>query len=211
MIVYLKESGMEFTAWVSLTLVCIMGAMTPGPSLAVVLKHTVSGGRTNGVVASLAHGLGIALYATLTVVGLAIVIQETPWLFSLIKYAGVIMLLWLAFKALTSKPATTKLDQRGPSVTLKQSFLHGFMIAFLNPKLAIFFLALFGQFVDEQAGWQQSVIMVGTVVSVDTLWYCLLVIALSQSTLLEKLRDNAHIIDKVTGVGLLAVAARVAL
>jgi threonine/homoserine/homoserine lactone efflux protein len=188
-----------------------MGALTPGPSLAVVLKHTVSGGRINGVVASVAHGLGIAIYATLTVIGLAIVIKETPWLFSLIKYAGVIMLLWLAYKALVSKSPVAKFDEQGTKVTIGQSFLHGFMIALLNPKLAIFFLALFGQFVDEQASWQQNVIMVSTVVSIDTLWYCLIVIVLSQSTLLAKLRDNAHIVEKVTGVGLLAVAARVAL
>ena len=80
-----------------------------------------------------------------------------------------------------------------------------------NLTLNQFFLALFGQFVDEQASWQQNVIMVSTVVSFDTLWYCLIVIVLSQSTLLAKLRDNAHIVEKVTGVGLLAVAARVAL
>lgn len=202
---------MEFTTWISLALVCLMGALTPGPSLAVVLKHTVSGGRINGVVASVAHGLGIAIYATLTVIGLAIVIKETPWLFSLIKYAGVIMLLWLAYKALVSKSPVAKFDEQGTKVTIGQSFLHGFMIALLNPKLAIFFLALFGQFVDEQASWQQNVIMVSTVVSIDTLWYCLIVIVLSQSTLLAKLRDNAHIVEKVTGVGLLAVAARVAL
>jgi len=202
---------MEFTAWASLAFICMMGAMTPGPSLAVVLKHTVSGGRMNGVVASLAHGLGIALYATLTVIGLAIIIKETPWLFNVIKYAGVIMLLWLAYKSLTSKAAVTKLDEQGPAVTLKQSFLHGFFIAFFNPKLTIFFLALFGQFVDEQAGWQHSAIMVATVVSTDTLWYCLIVIVLSQSNLLVKLKANAHIVDKVTGIGLLAVAARVAL
>jgi threonine/homoserine/homoserine lactone efflux protein len=205
------ENVMEFTAWVSLALICIMGAITPGPSLVVILKHTVSGGRINGVAASIAHGLGIALYATLTVVGLALVIKETPWIFNLIKYAGVIMLLWLAYKALTSKSQVAKFDQQGAAVTVRQSFLHGFMIAFLNPKLAIFFLALFGQFVDAQASWQQNVVMVSTVAGIDTLWYCLIAIVLSQSIMLDKLRDNVHIVEKATGIGLLAIAARVAL
>lgn len=202
---------MEFTAWVSLVLICVMGAMTPGPSLAVVLKHTISGGRINGVMASLAHGIGIALYATLTVIGLAIVIKETPWLFNVIKYAGVILLLRLAYKALTSKAEIAQLDERKSVVTVKQSFFDGFMIAFLNPKLAIFFLALFGQFVDTQAGWIQNVVMVSTVASIDTLWYCTIVLVLSQSSVLDKLRANVHIVDKVTGVALLAVAARVAI
>ena len=202
---------MELTAWLSLALICMMGAMTPGQSLAVVLKHTISGGRVNGVAASIAHGIGVGVYATLTVVGLALVIQQTPWLFNVIKYAGVVMLLRLAYKALTSKPALDDVDQKEETVTLKESIVQGFMIAFLNPKLAIFFLALFGQFVEADAGWLQNLIMVGTVFSIDTLWYCIIAIVLSQSSLLAKLKNNVHKIDKVTGVVLLAVAARVAI
>ncbi|PHR86762.1 MAG: lysine transporter LysE [Moritella sp.] len=202
---------MEFTAWLSLALICMMGAMTPGPSLAVVLKHTISGGRVNGVAASIAHGVGVGVYATLTVVGLAIVIQQTPWLFNVIKYAGVAMLLRMAYKALTSKPALGDVAQQQEVVTLKDSIVQGFMIAFLNPKLAIFFLALFGQFVEADAGWLQNLIMVATVFTFDTLWYCLIAVVLSQSSMLDKLRNNVHKIDKVTGVILLAVAARVAM
>jgi threonine/homoserine/homoserine lactone efflux protein len=83
------------------------------------------------------------------------------------------------------------------------------MIAFLNPKLAIFFLALFSQFVDAQEGWQQNVVMVSTVAGIDTLWYCLVSLLLSHSTILNKLRNNLPIIEKLTGVALLAVAVRV--
>lgn len=85
------------------------------------------------------------------------------------------------------------------------------MISFLNPKLAIFFLALFSQFVDDAAGWQQSVIMVATVTGIDTLWYCLVALILSHSVMLEKLRQNMNIIEKCSGVVLLAVALRVVL
>lgn len=202
---------MELTAWVSLALICMMGAMSPGPSLAVVLKHTISGGRGNGVASSIAHGLGIAVYATLTVVGLALLIKETPWLFNVIKYAGVIMLLRLAYKALTSTASADKFDTERVSVSYKESFSDGFLIAFLNPKLAIFFLALFGQFVHAEATLQHNLILVGTVVSIDTLWYCLIAIVLSQSVFLEKLRARIHIVDKVMGIALLAIAARVAM
>ncbi len=201
---------MELTAWLSLASICLMGAMSPGPSLIVVLKHTVSGGRINGVLTGLAHGIGVAMYAILTVIGLAIIIESTPWLFNLIKYAGVILLVWLAYKALTSKSSLAKIIHQGTKVTMRESFWEGLMIAFLNPKLAVFFLALFSQFVEAQASWQQNVIMVGTVSGIDTLWYCLVAIVLSHSVILTKLRDNAHIVEKTTGIALLAVAARIA-
>ncbi|WP_019613849.1 LysE family translocator [Psychromonas ossibalaenae] len=201
---------MELSAWISLAAICLMGAMTPGPSLIIVLKHTVSGGRLNGFLTSIAHGLGVAIYALLTVIGLAIIIESTPWLFNLIKYAGVILLLWLAYKALMSRSSMAEMITQETKVTKKQSFREGLLIAFLNPKLAIFFLALFSQFVDAQAGWQQNAVMVATVSGIDTLWYCLIALILSQSAILTKLRNNVHIVEKVTGIALLAVAARIA-
>jgi threonine/homoserine/homoserine lactone efflux protein len=200
---------MEISAWVSLATICLMGAMTPGPSLAVVLKHTVAGGRSHGLMTSVAHGLGTGLYATLTVVGLAIVIKETPLLFDAIKTISVFFLLYLAYKALTAKASKPDSEQQRETVTLKQSFWEGLMITFLNPKLAIFFLALFSQFIHSEAGAEQNIIMVGTVASIDMLWYCLITIVLSQSVMLSKLRQNSHLIEKVTGVALLILAARV--
>ena len=202
---------MELTAWLSLATICILGAMTPGPSLAMVLKHTVSGGRLNGLITSITHGLGVSLYAVLTVLGMALMIKETPWLFNLIKYAGAIFLLWLAFKAFTSKSSLAKIKQTTASVSLKQSAYEGFLIAFLNPKLAIFFLALFSQFIDLNATWQQKSLMVITVGGIDTLWYCCIAAILSHSLFLDKLRNNIHWVEKATGVALLGITARVLL
>jgi len=201
----------ELTAWLSLASICILGAMTPGPSLAMVLKHTMSGGRFNGMIVSLAHGLGVALYAVITVLGMAVIIKETPWLFNIIKYAGVAFLLWLAFKALTSTSVLNDLHSEISKVSWQQSAWEGFSIAFLNPKLALFFLALFSQFIHADASTQQKTLMVATVGGIDTLWYCLIALILSQSSVLTKLRDNAHIVDKVTGIALISVAMRVML
>jgi len=200
---------MELAAWLSLASICVLGAMTPGPSLMIVLKHTMSGGRLNGFVVSIAHGAGIALYAVLTILGMALIIKETPWLFNIIKYAGAVFLLWLAFKAFTSKSSLSSLKQETSSVTLKQSAFEGFMIAFLNPKIAMFFIALFSQFIDAEAGIEQKIIIVCTVGGIDTLWYCLIALVLSKSSVFEKMRNNVHIIDKITGIALLGVTARV--
>lgn len=200
---------MELLSWLSLVSICILGAMTPGPSLAVVLKHTISGSRQNGVYVSVFHGLGVSLYAILTVLGMAIIIKETPWLFNLIKYSGIAFLLWLSFKSLTSKASTNGQITNIAKPTFKKSAYEGFMIAFLNPKLAIFFIALFSQFMDENSLWQQKVVMVLTVGSIDTLWYCLIALVFSQSSMLEKLKNNANAIEKVTGVALLLVATKI--
>ncbi|WP_281556353.1 LysE family translocator [Thalassomonas sp. RHCl1] len=202
---------MEFTAWLSLAAICLMGAMSPGPSLAMVLKHTVSGGRVNGMITAVAHGVGVALYAVFTVMGLALIIKQTPWLFELIRYAGAAYLVWQAIKALTANSSSAKLDYQQTRVTKMQSANEGFMIAFLNPKLAIFFLALFSQFIDVNANLVQKIIMVATVGGIDGLWYVLIALILSQSALLTKLKNNVNVVEKITGVAFLLVAARIVL
>ena len=200
---------MDFFSWLSLASICLLGAITPGPSLAIVLKHTMHGGRKHGMYTGIAHGIGVTLYALLTVLGMAIIIKETPWLFDLIRYLGVIFLLWLSFKAFTSKSSSSEKIIDLPQTSLSKSSYEGFMIAFLNPKLALFFLALFSQFIDENSLWQHKVIMVFTVGGIDTLWYCLIALIFSQSTMIKKLKDKTHIIEKVTGVALLLIATKI--
>mgnify|MGYP005988896679 FL=1 len=199
---------MDLLHWLSLASICLLGAMTPGPSLAVVLKHTISGSRKNGVYTSVFHGLGVGVYAVLTVLGMAIIIKETPWLFNLIRYSGIAFLLWLSFKALTSSATSSEQVSNINKPTLQKSAYEGFMIAFLNPKLAIFFIALFSQFINEGSLWQEKVIMVITVGGFDTIWYCLIALVFSQSNMIDKLKRNSNIIEKTTGVALLLLATK---
>lgn len=201
---------MELSAWVSLAAVCIFGAMTPGPSFIVVFKHTLSGGRLNGLLASLGQASGVACYASLTVLGLAVMIAQSPMLFAGIRYASVGFILYLAYQALTAKSAFAKLDGQQVSVTCWLSFREGFMIAFVNPKLAVFFLALFSQFIEAQATALQNLVMVSTVAGVDLIWYSSLVMLMSTPSLMTKLREHMKVVEKITGLALLTVAVRVA-
>ena len=79
----------------------------------------------------------------------------------------------------------------------------------LNPKLAIFFLALFSQFLSEQASLQQKIIMTATVGTIDTLWYVIVAYAISRGPIINKLKNNSYVIDKITGSILILLAARV--
>ncbi|MEW6990254.1 LysE family translocator [Colwelliaceae bacterium 6441] len=204
---------MEFHLWLSLALICAMGALSPGPSLAVVVKNTLFGGPKQGYATAISHGCGVALYAALTALGIGVVIVQSPILFSIIQYAGAAFLVYLGIKALLSKKQSVEI---GPTEAEKQTtqqaingWRDGFLIAFLNPKLAIFFLALFSQFVDANASMEQKLIMVSTVGIIDTLWYLLVAFMFSRGPVLEKLKRNSHIIDKMTGSFLILLAARV--
>jgi len=202
---------MELHLWFSLVIVCILGALSPGPSLALVIKNTMNGGVNQGYATAISHGLGVALYAAITATGIALILVQSPLAFEAIQYAGAAFLLYLGFKALTSKKQSIQLDEADESNTSNDvnGWRDGFLIAFLNPKLAIFFLALFSQFVTEEASTQQKVIMTATVGIIDALWYLIVAFTMSRGPIIERLKRNSHIVDKVTGVFLIGLAARV--
>ncbi|WP_346351330.1 LysE family translocator [Oceanimonas sp. AH20CE76] len=202
---------MELSSWLALAAICIMGAVSPGPSLAVVMRNTVRGGQSHGVLTALGHGLGVGLYALITALGLALLITRNPLLFDIIRYGGAAFLAWLGIKALLAKPQPAVTGESGHVVRGRQGAFEGFMVAFLNPQLAIFFVALFSQFVRADTGWQQGGIMMLTAGGIDALWYVLVALLLSRGPVLGWLREKSFIIDKLSGLVLLVLAVKVVL
>ncbi|AEY00001.1 amino acid transporter LysE [Oceanimonas sp. GK1] len=202
---------MEFSSWLALAAICIMGAVSPGPSLAVVIRNTVRGGQGHGVLTALGHGLGVGLYALITALGLALLITRNPLLFDIIRYGGAAFLAWLGIKALLARPQPAAAEEGSHGVRGRQGAFEGFMVAFLNPQLAIFFVALFSQFVRADTGWQQGGIMMLTAGGIDALWYVLVALLLSRGPVLSWLREKSFVIDRLSGLVLLALALKVVL
>ncbi len=201
---------MSLTAWFSLATICILGAMSPGPSLAVVLKNTLVGGRSEGVKTALAHGFGVGIYAFVTAAGLAVVITGSPSLFTIIQWLGAFFLAYLGFKALFGHTGIDEsIRPEAGSASQVNGLRSGFLTAFLNPKLAIFFAALFSQFVSVQAGLGEKMLMALTAATIDAGWYLLVALALSHSRVLGTLRSKAVILDKSFGLLLVLLAVRV--
>ncbi|MFM5603262.1 LysE family translocator [Aeromonas caviae] len=201
---------MELTSWLALAAICVMGAISPGPSLALIIRNTVQGGQGHGVATALGHGLGVGIYALITALGLAILITQTPLLFDLIRYGGAAFLAWLGIKALLARPAGGEVGkEEGHPPRGRQGAFEGFMVAFLNPQLAIFFIALFSQFVHADTGWREGGIMMLTAGGIDALWYVLVALVLSRGPVLAWLKAKSTVIDKVSGLVLLGLALKV--
>ena len=199
---------MTLTTWLSLVAICCLGAMSPGPSLAVVLRHTISNGRVHGMAAAVSHAAGVALWALLTVWGLAVLVVEWPLMYKLLTYAGAMYLMWMGIKALRSK-GTGPLQVEPIIAPMSEAARDGLMVSLLNPKLAFFFIALFSQFVSAELVMADKLIMTGTAAVIDAVWYIIVALALSQSKVLEKLQSQSATIDKISGVILLGLGLRV--
>ncbi|MDX1726634.1 MULTISPECIES: LysE family translocator [Pseudoalteromonas] len=201
---------MALSLWFSLALVCMMGAMSPGPSLAVVLKHSLNGGMKNGMLAALSHGFGVGLYAAASLLGLGALMLQFPTVYQLLVYLGAAYLAYLGLKILFSKSNDSELQVQKSAVSSSKALQDGFAIAFLNPKLAIFFLALFSQFIDpENLTLNIGIIMCLTVFLIDTGWYLLVALLTDVSKKRFGFTKQNIWLDRLLGAVFIALAIKV--
>ena len=196
---------MDLTTILALSFVCAMGAMSPGPSLAVILRNTISGGRLQGVMTGVGHGLGFGIYALLAVTGLSALLIAHESFFLFLQWSGALVLLWLSYDMLTYIPSDGNDDH---SIDNRRGFIEGFLISFLNPKILVFLVAVFSQFIDPQMSQSEKILMAILAGLIDTTWYVLVAAILAGTPLIDFFRSNSLIIDRVIGLvlSLLALA-----
>ena len=194
---------MDFTALLGMSIVCALGAMSPGPSLAVVLRNTISGGRSQGVLTGIGHGIGFTIYAFLAVTGLSAILVANESAFTFLQWSGAVILLWLSYNMLTYQPSGKSTEYQNSG---RRGFAEGFMISFLNPKILVFLVAVFSQFIDPNMTSSDSIFMAIVAGLIDTVWYVLVATFLAGTSIIDKLRANSTLVDRMIGSALLVLA-----
>lgn len=151
---------------VAFATVTILVAYFPGPALLYTAAQTISHGRKAGLMAMLGIHLGCYLHVFAAAFGLSAVFKHVPELYMAVKIAGALYLIWIGIGMIRSRKGSP--DQPAvPPKTVKRALLDSFIVEILNPKVALFFIALLPQFVDPAASlpvWAQFLIL-GTVVN----------------------------------------------
>ena len=155
---------MTFFLWSQFAIVCLLGAMSPGPSLALIIRNSIKFNRMSGIIASIAHGLGICLYATVTVIVLEFILKNSEIIFFVIQICGSLFLIILGLTFVFKK---NNENQNDTYQIYSNSFTQGFIIAIINPKILIWFIAIYSQFIDINAGFINKTILVLTPSIID--------------------------------------------
>ena len=203
---------MNIEQWLALSLALILGAMSPGPSLALVIRNTISGSRTNGVFTGLGHGLGFGIYAFITSISLSILIRFQNSIEIFLRFAGTILLLWISYTFLTTSASAIhyKSGHKANRDLLHKSFSQGFAIALFNPKIMAWMIAVYAPFIKSGYTLIQFLRMgiLGTLI--DGFWYIGVAVILSRTSLLNSLQAKSVLINKMIGVLLALYAAGLA-
>ena len=189
--------------WIQLIVTCFLGAVSPGPSLLLIVKNSISYGKTNGIITGIAHGIGIFIYAILTILGIAFLYTKYPILIKIISFSLVLYLIYISYKIFfTEEEIDLEKDNKQK---YNQNFTDGFMIAFLNPKITIFFGALFSQFVNDELTNLEKFQMAFAASFIDMIWYTFVSLIVGNS-LIRKNFNNTKVFNKISSIILIFIS-----
>jgi threonine/homoserine/homoserine lactone efflux protein len=138
----------------------VLVLVAPGPSVLYVVTRSVAQGRRAGAVSVLGAGLGNFSHAIAAAIGVSALVASSAIAFSVVKYAGAAYLIYLGIRALIGS-GDAPLSAPGRERTDRRLFWEGFVVDFLNPKVALFYLAFLPQFVDPVAAVAPQMLVLG--------------------------------------------------
>lgn len=188
---------MSLIVFIQVFFVCLFGAMSPGPSMAVVINNAVFKNRYHGVLTSIGHGLGITIYAIFAVIGIGLIINTNILIFNSMKIISIMFLIYLGLKAITNKE---KVNFENKELSGRAtSFFQGLSIAILNPKILVWFVAIYSQFMSKSNDFLFNTYLVLIAGVIDTCWYILLTIMATSDVALRYLKSKSDILQKLLG------------
>ncbi len=176
---------------------CLVGAMSPGPSMVVVINNAIFKNRYHGIITSIGHGIGISIYAVFAVIGIGMIIKTNLILFNSIKLVSIIFLIYMGVKSIFNKKSIDFENKNFKGGAT--SFFQGFAISILNPKIFIWFIAIYSQFMSEKNDFLFNAYLVITAGIVDSIWYIFLTILTTSSVSLNFVKKNNYVLNKITG------------
>ena len=177
--------------------VCLLGAMSPGPSMAVVINNAIFKGRYNGILTSIGHGIGIAVYATFAVLGLGLIIKTNIFIFNGLKILSIIFLIFIGVKSIFNKEKFNLERKNLKRNTI--SFFQGFGISILNPKILVWFIAIYSQFMSTDNELIFNIYLVSIAGIIDACWYITLSLAVTTNAALRFFQSKITLIQKIQG------------
>lgn len=198
--------------WAAFLSAALLLNVTPGPDMAYVLAHALRRGRRAGFIAMAGVWTGAFLHVLFAAVGLSALLASSALAFTLVKYVGALYLVWLGIQAWRARDEARP-QPDGEPVTARSTFGRGVLVAALNPKVAVFFLAFLPQFVVPGAGPVGAqlflhgclIIAVAALVEPPMVWFA--------ATFARRMRANQRMqrwLDRALGSLFIALGLRLA-
>ncbi len=197
-------------SWEALTLVLAIHAValiSPGPDFAIVTRLSIVSGRQTGLWAAAGVAAAIGVYILVCAFGLSLVLAALPGLSTLLSVTGAMYLAWLGIQCLRSKGQLPEMQSRGQ---VGKAFVSGFLTNLLNPKAMLYFGSILSQVLTPELGTVDTALLWVLLVGESFLWFGIVSAMFSSRRVLDWLGSRLVWFDRVVGVVLLGLAAKIA-
>lgn len=203
---------MTLAAFVTIAFVHLLAAISPGPSFVVSVRTAASEGFRPALGLAIGFGLGAVVWATAALAGLALLFNVVPALYTVLKIAGGLFLVWIAIQTWrhAQQPLPT-VDEDALPTSLFSAIIKGLVVQMANPKPAIFFGAVFVGLVPPDTTLPMLAMVMAVIFVNETLWYILVARLFSlprPRAIYARMKSG---VDRTFGVLLAGLGIRIAL
>ena len=203
-----------WVAFATVVVVHILGAMSPGPAFVYAARLSVAVSRRAGVFSALGMGFGALFWASLVMLGFAVVLREAAWSYTILKLAGGFYLICLGVLLWHAAPRPLREDGAGlgrAGTGGLSACRAGFLTALSNPKMIVFFASVFFAVLPPDPPLWFKVETLATVFTNEFLWYAVVALAFSTGTARRAYGRLKMWIDRLAGGMIAALGLRIML
>ncbi|MBL4695937.1 MAG: LysE family translocator [Rhizobiaceae bacterium] len=209
---------MDFTTLISFTFIASLLVMSPGPNGVLIAKTVPTSGKAAGFANVAGFVAAFYLHGALSILGISVILVQSAQAFFIVKMLGAAYLCWIGIKALRNAwsgiSAVQDIVPAKKQRTLLRAFVEGFLTNALNPKVSMFYLAAFPQFISQSSGAQGAFGASFTLVFVHSMlnlvWFSAMVLLFSRLSGATRSRTFQRWLKGVTGVVFIGFGAKLA-
>ncbi|MGF6590313.1 LysE family translocator [Pseudomonas sp. 2835] len=194
---------------IAVALFTVLAVISPGADFAMVTRSSYAFGRRAGLAAAMGIALGVQVHVLYTVLGIAVIISQSPALFLAMKVLGAGYLIYLGYKSLTN---TTRISLDGASASqlgVLAAFRSGFLTNALNPKTMLFVVSAYTQVVQPGSSLAVNFGYGAFMSFAHWLWFSLVAVFFSSAVLRRAMLERQRLVDRVIGVALIGLGLAV--
>ncbi|MCV0425807.1 MAG: LysE family translocator [Roseibium sp.] len=196
---------MTFENWLTFVAASLVLTMTPGPSVLLGMVHSLNFGTRKTLFTALGDISANLIQMLLVALGLGVVIANSEFAFQVIKWGGVLVLVYMSLRLWRSTPELEVASLEGSDAHPARLFASGFLVAIGNPKALVFFTAFFPQFLDPSTNLaKQLLAMCPTMAALD--FSFVMLYAVGAKGLLGFLHSHPKLLNRVSGAALMSAA-----
>jgi len=201
------------TGFFTIGLLQTLAVISPGPDFAMVVRNTLAYSRRTGIFTTAGITTGVTFHLSYCLLGFAVLIHHTPFLFNIVKFAGSAYLIYIGFKELFSKNGTSLTTEKTPGNMPSdlQAFHMGLFCNLLNPKVALYFIGLFTLVISADTPLAIQLSYGLEILLLTFLWFFSLTMMLTHPKIEPKLKSFQKIISRLMGVLLILFGTRLAM